>query len=706
MAQRVGIDLGTTFSAVAYIDEATGKPKIVKNHIGEKLTPSVLCFHDDGTILFGQEAKEELSIGNPNAVAFFKRSMGDKNFEVEFSGKRYNSEDLSVILLKNLKEDAERQLNDHIDSAVITVPAYFEDPERKATKNAGKRAGLNVHAIINEPTAAAYAYGVVDSNTKTILIYDLGGGTFDVTVARITNDSINCLGTGGDHALGGKDWDDTIVRYLVSEFESETGIDLRYDADMMASLLVTAENAKKQLSVRDAVSIPLKYQGERANVQLTIETFNAISSHLIQRTRDVIDHLLPEIKLSWRDIDGVILVGGSTRMRIVKDYVTQMCGKEPLSGVDVDEAVALGAAIRAHIESSGKRLIPCAPAISDTRYLPTIQGAKAVTDVIAHSLGVISISQDGDRYINEILIQRNSQIPVSQTQPFKIKTRSRNNEIEVYVLQGEEELPLANTILNKYVIYDIENVPSRESVVDITYRYSEEGFVEVSAVQKGTEKTLMVRMDAIPDDMSWVLGRPKDQVAESATQKPLVSVMFAIDVSGSMSGLPIEMAKQEMIKLVDELCDLDAYIGVSAFANSTTCLIKPTSNYFAVKSAINCLTSGYGNTGSGTTAEPFTLCSDALAGRFYKAAADFRYIVVLTDGEWYSQDTAIKKAKKAHNSGIEIIAIGFGDADYGFLRQIASADDFASFTSLSELSQSFSKIAQVISGGTNGISKR
>ena len=717
MARRVGIDLGTTFSAVAYIDEVTGKPKVLKNHIGEKLTPSVLCFQDDGTVLFGQEAKEEQSFGNPNAVAFFKRLMGDRNYEVEFAGKRYTAEDLSAILLKNLKKDAEMQLHDAIDSAVITVPAYFGDAERKATKNAGKRAGLDVIAIINEPTAAAYAYGLADDITKTILIYDLGGGTFDVTVAKITNREIHCVGTDGDHSLGGKDWDDTIVRYLVDQFEDETGIDLRDDLDMMSSLLVTAENAKKQLSSRDSISIPIKYHGDRADIQFTLETFNAVSSHLIQRTQDVINRLFADICISWNDIDGVILVGGSTRMRMVKDYVTEMCGKEPLSGVDVDEAVALGAAIRAHVDNSGKYLVRCGDSSAETRYLPSIQGAKAVTDVIAHSLGVISVSEEGERYINTILIKRNSVIPASFTKPFKIRTRARENEIEVYVLQGEEELPLDNTILNKYVIHDIENVPSRESIVDITYGYSEDGVVEVSAIQTETGKSLPVRMDSIPDDMSWVLGNPKDLIT-STTIQPDIAVMLTVDTSGSMCGEPIARATQEMLKLVDQLSEFDTKIGVVAFADRTSCLIEPSNNYAAVKSEIRNLSNV--NVGYGTSADPFPHCTMILKKKrantnpLFKFSKDdtvtaptdstICYIVVLTDGCWGGQASAIKNAKIAHHQEINVIALGFGDADYQFLRKIASVDDFAEFTSLSELSTSFSKIAQVIGGNSTGLS--
>ena len=248
MGIRVGIDLGTTFSAVARINPETGKPVVIKNSFGSAITPSVLCFEKNGNILFGEDAKNMQAIGDTNTAAFFKRSMGKDLYSVDFLGKSYSATDLSAILLKKLKEEAEQQIGDKIDSAVITVPAYFTHKERAATIEAGKKAGLDVIAIINEPTAAAFAYGLNKKDTEqTVLIYDLGGGTFDVTLARIASNEIDILGSDGDHELGGKDWDDCVARYLANEFDEKYGIDVSDDPEMVASLLVTAENVKKQL---------------------------------------------------------------------------------------------------------------------------------------------------------------------------------------------------------------------------------------------------------------------------------------------------------------------------------------------------------------------------------------------------------------------------------------------------------------------------
>ena len=408
MGIRVGIDLGTTFSAVARIDPITGKPMVIKNSFGSATTPSVLCFERDGNVLFGEDAKNMQSVGDTNAIAFFKRSMGKDMFSVDILGKSYNATDLSAILLKKLKEEAESQIGERIDAAVITVPAYFTHKERSATIEAGKRAGLEVIAIINEPTAAAFAYGLNEKEEEqTVLIYDLGGGTFDVTLARINKNEINILGSDGDHELGGKDWDDCIARYLASEFLEKYDVDLSEDPEMVASLLVTAENVKKQLTSKDLVSVPITYQDIRGTIDITEETFESISQFLIGTTKDVTERLLTSVELNWNQIDGVILVGGSTRMRMVHNYVYEMSGKPPLGGVNVDEAVALGAAIRANITDKGEAVATIGGLLGKIKSNGlSIQGAKAVTDVTAHSLGMISISPDGEEYINSFIIKK------------------------------------------------------------------------------------------------------------------------------------------------------------------------------------------------------------------------------------------------------------------------------------------------------------
>ena len=702
MGIRVGIDLGTTFSAVARIDPNTGKPMVIKNSFGSATTPSVLCFERDGNILFGEDAKNMQSVGDTNAIAFFKRSMGKDMFSVDILGKTYNATDLSAILLQKLKEEAEQQIGEKIDAAVITVPAYFTHKERAATIEAGKRAGLEVIAIINEPTAAAFAYGLNEKKEEqTVLIYDLGGGTFDVTLAHINQNEISILGSDGDHELGGKDWDDCIARYLASEFLEKYGADLSDDPEMVASLLVTAENVKKQLTSKDMVSVPITYQDIRGTIDITEETFESISQFLIGTTKDVTERLMDSVGISWNQIDGVILVGGSTRMRMVHNYVYEMSGKPPLGGVNVDEAVALGAAIRANITDKGETVATLGGLFGRVKSNGlSIQGAKAVTDVTAHSLGMISISSDGEEYLNSIIIKKNTKIPASNTRPFNLRTRAKDNELEVYVLQGEYKRPLDNTIINKYVISKIERTSPPNSVIEVTYEYTANGVIEVSAVQKETGKKLPIKIEPVPEDMSWTDLSPKDNMTGGDMLS--VDVMLAIDLSGSMSGEPTRKAMNAMDDFVKQMDSDYTRIGIIAFADTTKVILQPTDDFKAVHSTISRLESV--DVGICNDAEPFTSAYGVLNGGFMKKESDIKYIVVLTDGCWNNTSTAISAAKKCHKAGIEVMALGFGSADHAFLKKIASTDEFASITDLSDLGGSFSKIAQAIGEGSTGLS--
>lgn len=698
MGIRVGIDLGTTFSAVARIDPGTGKPVVIKNSFGVAITPSVLCFRQDGSVLFGEDAKNMQAVGDPNAVAFFKRSMGKDMFSVDILGKSYDATDLSAILLRELKDEAQRQTGETIEGAVITVPAYFTHKERSATIEAGRRAGLEVIAIINEPTAAAFAYGLTErAEEQTVLIYDLGGGTFDVTLARINRKEIRILGSDGNHELGGKDWDDCIARYLAGEFLESYGVDLTEDPEMVASLLVTAESVKKQLTSRDQVSVPIAYQGIRGTVEITEEIFESISQFLLGTTKDVTQRLLESVEMTWAQVDGVILVGGSTRMRMIRDYVTEMCGKPPLGGVNVDEAVALGAAIRANITEKGEA-VPALGGLFGRRKGGglLVQGAKAVLDVTAHSLGMISISPDGEEYINSVIIRKNTQIPAANTKPFYLRTRSKGNELEVYVLQGEFRRPLDNTILHKYVISKIQRTDPPNSVIEVTYQYTADGVVQVSARQKETGKTLPVKVEPVPEDMSWTDLSPREH--QGGGKAPAVDVVLAIDLSGSMCGDPTRKAIAAMQDFVDQMDEDTARIGIVAFADQVREVLPLTGDFGRVRQVISGLAEV--DVGVCNEAQPFT----AAYGMLRKRESDVRYIVVLTDGCWSNTSYAVDAAERCHRSEMEVMALGFGSADYDFLKKIASTDDFAALTDLSQLGSTFSKIAQAIGEGSAGLS--
>ena len=699
MGIRVGIDLGTTFSAVARINDATGKPEIIKNSFDSATTPSVLCFEANGNVLFGEDAKNMQATGDTNAVSFFKRNMGNEMFAVEFFGKTYTATDLSSILLKNLVKEAEAQCGEKIDSAVITVPAYFTHKEREATIEAGKKAGLDVIAIINEPTAAAFAYGLNDRpEEQTVLIYDLGGGTFDVTIARINQNKIDILGSDGNHELGGKDWDDCIARYLAQQFNEKYDVDITEDPEMVASLLVTAESVKKQLTSRDVVNVPINYKDIRGTVEMTEALFEEISSFLIGATKDLTNDLIASLNLSWSDITGAILVGGSTRMRMVHNYVKEMSGKEPLTGVNVDEAVAIGAAIRANIDESGNTVKSGLFGMIGGRKMAGVIGAKAVSDVTAHALGMIAVSTDGERYINSVIIPKNTTIPTEQKKTYNFRTRKKDNELEVYVMQGAYERPLDNTILNKYVITKIEPVQKNPSVIEVAYKYTSNGVVEVSAVQTETGKSLPVRIEKVPDDMSWTDGSPKDQ----APSMPDIAVLLAVDLSGSMGGEPIEKAQQAMRGFVNQMDSEHVKIGLLPFSDRCELALSPTNDYGMVNREIKNLR--VCSTGVCNAAEPFGDAMLVFSKMRKKGQAEAFYLVVLTDGVWDRPSEAISMAKICHKNDFEVIALGFGGADYGFLKKIASMEDFAALTNLSDLAGSFSKIAQAIGDGGSGLS--
>lgn len=695
MAIRVGIDLGTTFSSVAWINPQNTRAEIIKNIYGKTITPSVLCFEENGNILYGEDAKAMQASGDTNSIAFFKRSMGDENFRVNILGKSYNATDLSAILLEKIVKEAEENLGEKIGSAVITVPAYFSHKERQATMDAGEKAGLDIIAIINEPTAAAFAYGLNEKGAdQTVLIYDLGGGTFDATIARIRKESIEILASGGDHQLGGKDWDMALVSYFKDEFYEEYDQEIESNFEEDSILMVEAEKAKIQLSQRENVQVSFYHDRKRLSLDLSRKYFEDITSQLLIKTEDVIEKLLKEIKMTWADIDGTILVGGSTRMVMVSDYIEKMTGKKPLAGVNVDEAVALGAAIRANIKSDGTSLLASS---IESRPGKMFLGAKKITDVTAHSLGMISISPDGKKYINKKIIPKNSKIPAKNSDQFKLRTGGYDNEIEVYVSQGEYERPLDNTIVSKYVISGIEDTRSHEALVNVTYSYDENGIIGVSAVQNDTGKNLGVRSEDLEEDMSWTDKNPQDVMPKIQAN---VDIVLAIDLSGSMYGTPLNTAMEAMKKFAYNFNLEFTSIGIVGFAERSELIQKPSHDYNQIVDSIDSLY--HIDLGAGTTSQPFTKARESLIKKGNRT--NKKYIVVLTDGDWYGDIDPIGESRKCIEAGIDIAALGFGAANYKFLKKISNLDDLSGMTKLDQLSGSLSKIAQAIDKGATGLS--
>lgn len=698
MGIAVGIDLGTTYSAVARINPQTGRAEVIPNVEGGAVTPSVVGIAPDGRILFGTEAKEQQELGDTNTAAFFKRYMGQSDYTVRMAGRDYTPIDLSGMLLQGLVHQAEQVSGEKIDGAYITVPAYFRNSEREATIEAGRRAGINVLGILNEPTAAAFAYGLNGKDThQKVLIYDLGGGTFDVTLAEVDGDSIRVLGSDGSHILGGKDWDDAVARWIIEQFSDEFDIDLSDDDEELARLTVMAETAKKRLTKAPSATITVNFDGHRGKYVLDRETFDDVTSFMLQETSDIVDRLFASVKprVTWADVDGAILVGGSTRMLQVHDYITRMSGKPPLGGVNVDEAVALGAAIRANQDAAGKvspmltigggRRATIGGRVAAPQMLI---GGKRISDATSHALGMILESSDGSRYVNGVLIPKNSPIPAENTRPAELRVPRSGGELEVYLLQGSEVRPLDNDVAGKYVFSNIPYVQGGRSVINVSYRYDENGVIQVSAVQRETGMQLAMHREPVPEDMSWTDGSLADNQPEPVVEPGMVYLL--VDLSGSMDGRPVKEAKKAANDFVSQL-DLSMFaIGVGGFGSNFVNFLSPTHDEYALRSCISQLEVG-DRTGYGTD-NPLGYMPSLFNG--FEGS---KLIIILTDGVWSGAKRAVQDAHQCNAMGIDTIGIGISAADQRFLQRISSIQDLSGLTDLSHLSESFSKIARAIS---------
>ena len=559
MSKIIGIDLGTTNSCVAVLEG--GEPVVIANAEGGRTTPSVVAFSKTGERMVGQVAKRQAVTNAERTVSSIKRHMGE-NYHVDIDGKGYTPQEISAMVLQKLKTDAEAYLGQPVTEAVITVPAYFSDAQRQATKDAGKIAGLDVKRIINEPTAAALAYGLDKESEQKIMVYDLGGGTFDVSILEIGDGIVEVLATAGDTHLGGDDFDQRIMDYLVSEFKKTEGVDLSRDKVAMQRLKEAAEKAKIELSGMTSTTVNLPYITADAtgpkhlDVTISRAKFNELTADLVERTMKPVRQALSDAGLKPSDLNKVLLVGGSTRIPAVQEAVKGITGKEGFKGINPDECVAVGAAIQGGVLTGD---------VKDVVLL----------DVTPLSLGIETMGGVFTR-----LIDRNTTIPTRKSQIFSTAADGQTS-VEVHVLQGEREMAAYNKTLGRFQLTGIAPAPRGVPQIEVTFDIDANGIVKVSAKDLGTGKEQQIAITASTnlsqEDIDKAVREAEQYAAEDKARKEEVDAHNAADqvayqTEKTLGELGDKISAEEKASIqavVDKLKEVNKGTDVAAIKEAT-----------------------------------------------------------------------------------------------------------------------------------------
>ena len=508
MGKIIGIDLGTTNSCVAVMEG--GKPVVITNAEGSRTTPSVVAFTKTGERVVGDAAKRQAVTNADKTIASIKRHMGS-DYKVDIDGKKYSPQEISAMILAKLKRDAEAYIGEPVTEAVITVPAYFTDAQRQATKDAGKIAGLDVKRIINEPTAAALSYGLDNEEEQKIMVYDLGGGTFDVSIIEIGDGVIEVLATAGDNKLGGDDFDNAVTEYMLAEFKKKEGVDLSTDKMAMQRLKEAAEKAKKELSSATTTNINLPFitatqdGPKHFDMDLTRAKFDELTAHLVDRTKTPVQTALKDADLTAADLDKVLLVGGSTRIIAVQDMVKKLTGKEPFKGINPDECVAIGASIQ-----GGK-----------------LAGDAGAGEILLLDVTPLTLSIETMGGIATHLIERNTTIPTNKSQIFST-AQDNQDAVDINIVQGEREFARDNKSLGRFRLDGI--APARRGVpqIEVTFDIDANGIVNVSAKDLGTGReqhiTITSGTSLSDEDIDRAVKEAAEYEAQDKKRKEAIEV--------------------------------------------------------------------------------------------------------------------------------------------------------------------------------------